>query len=839
MSFLFDDDDEPVPLSQRTAGGSSSSQHYLSQSSLLSPPQTPHLKQASQQAQSQGGGEDGGGGGDDDFHCLNCGGNEAYEEDGNLICSQCYTQSQSQIAATQEEFDVIDVAELAGRTANAGFVAARAAPGGSGGGKKKRQPLSLEAMNTAHALVDTTDCILGFQTILMETTRISYQLATSSTAAGDGDSTKQKQQHFKIILKSMHKIWSSYLKSWYDGAEYFGRLYPEIRFCFRDQFLDAFTKSKVLRSLVYWETQTLRDQIQRELDEETSDSSSEEDDDDDSNNDDNDPSKLPGFVNIKNSNNSDDGDDDHNSVLSTESATETTSGKQRKRNKYLPPQIDTMLLHHYGGGRCGGRKTKRKVRIVGRRAAALVLRPSMSMIASMIWIVLAPLGITGSHIQEWIGNGSLPLLDTFRLLSPRQQQRLQDIRGFFKLSSVPSISVLERNIRAIHVACRHKPRRIVVRKHATMNRSIGEGGGVNHQDGIQKFISKSNFEFEPGRIITPSSVPIVAARFVSELGFNQNVLDFTYSLMGLKVARMSNGIGWLPPPINKARPDRLLQPAKILAVIAVACKLVPEPHSFSKLTGWHLHRYKRPLSSSSRKTIRNDDDDDGNVLRRQPEGDGNHNNNTPSKRARRFVPWGDHHFRYISHGSLMTDYLDFLEDEVIAVENPLVVDSIEELKYDKPRESTRSADTQTATSKVIPSTTIAHFNDQPRSTAAKTEKRKSKQTRMYETSKNPESSGQSYTPLSGPMGPLVEHMANMSGTSPVDIIDFVSQLDKSLEKRDLDAASTIRRRRKCKLCKQPANICPGGRTGPNYKGGSKVWCKFHGSRVKAGLPIPR
>jgi hypothetical protein len=62
--------------------------------------------------------------------------------------------------------------------------------------------------------------------------------------------------------------------------------------------------------------------------------------------------------------------------------------------------------------------------------------------------------VTGGHLQEWIGNGSLPLFNASFVLLPSKEQKV----------SPPSMYALKKTVRTLHVACGYRPRKIIVRQ---------------------------------------------------------------------------------------------------------------------------------------------------------------------------------------------------------------------------------------------------------------------------------------------------------------------------------------------------------------------------------------
>jgi hypothetical protein len=668
---------------------------------------------------------------EDDFVCENCGGTECYMDgtSGILTCAECFTQSQNIIAASQEELDVTEALGLAGRVKGGAY----ASIGKSGQKRRTREKKNAEDYDKSEKLPDVVECIRGMQRVLKETSRIICHLADA------------KDDHERV-LETVKLMWKAYLGAWNDGAEYFGAIYPEVRFCFRDSFLSLPIRIKVLKNLTYMSTKRVREEVLQAEQETNSDN--EEGDDRDRSVDEN-ASRPEVILPFEN--------DEDEMSQSSDLTVEAGDPKKKSKADALSP-IVRMIFNHY-------KMTRKNVPQVGRRAAALILRPSIAMVVGMLWVAVAPLGVTGGHIREWIGNGSLPLLNAFRLLSSEEQQTLKPIEAFFKPQFPPTLYVMKRIVRALHVACGYKPPKIILRKKK------------------RRFEATTSRQFKPGRLMTAASVPITTARLVSDLGLGQHVLDYSLALMGLPIiirpgTKTNEEFGkgvvgdpWLPRPLKRARPDRLLDPAKILGVIVIAYKLIP---------GWQKHSYKRPMSSTKYEGKEGDEASFSSGVDSQAGPKAKRRRTLQFRR--RFVPWTQESFRFVGNGRLMEDYLGFLEEEMVAPNDSVLPEFVSGLDSNEKTRTPCAANENSQTA--LPCRSLRSVTQQS------LQYRWTDGLLHYEVTDDPGTD--SIGPAPEPLGPLLEYMAFKSGVLPTDILRFVIELDKDMKKKRKKKTSTLK-----------------------------------------------
>jgi hypothetical protein len=741
MSFYLDDNDDDEDLRRQSFGGAALSSSQKTEENDMNA-----------------------------FVCDNCGGFESYMDDttGVLTCVECYTQSQTQIAASQEEVDFDEAMILAGRASD-GHLLVHAGGNRKGRGAKANRPFQDDDQTVP--LPKVQDCIRGMQRVLIETSRIVCDLAGGT-----------KDDH-KNVRESVKNMWKAYLESWMDGADYFGKLYPEVRFCFRDSFLNMHVRTKVLKTLAYLATKRLREQMTLTSQEEEEKDNANENNNNNNNKtnkieDDEREQDMYDSEEEENGNNSENDQDstshpdmvdhpdpDADADDDISQSSELTSNDIKEKKKPVMRPMLKMIYNHYK------LKGFKRIPQLGRKEAALMIQPSMTMVAGILWIAVAPLGVTGGHLREWIGNGSLPLLNAYYVvLPPKEQKLLKAVRGFFRSPNPPSMFALKKAVRTLHVACGYKPRKIIVNKKGSRKRME----------------TMSSRDFSPGRLMTPACVPIMTARLVADLGLSQFVLNYSLALMGqaiiCNVAKSSNDDEddedfWLPRPLARARPDRLLDPARILGVMVVACKLLPD---------WEKLCFLRPgggygTSNSSKSSYPGESNND------RPVGHDAKRCKTLEAKGR-FIPWTQEYFRMVAgNGTLTEDYLEFLEEELIEPNDTLLpgfVSSLFDVSEKSENNSRKKEPLQQQmlpatpnNSVIVPCQTLLSVSQ-----TAGIKKRKMTTTIRYEVTENPDT--KFVKPISGPLGPLVEYMALKSGVLPSDIIEFVAELDKELVKQD-------------------------------------------------------
>lgn len=718
MSFYFDDDDEyDLYYDDNTSSQQQQSQQQLQQ----------RIKSQANGSQNDG------------FVCHNCGGTESYEDDsGALICTECYTLSQTAVASSQMQFDFDEAQGLGTRTSRGHFKQIKTA---KAGGSTAQRGKKLEEYDNSVRLPSVIECIQGMQRILEESsTKISDLVFLQHQADGG----KNQPSKF-FVLDSVKAMWKAYLLAWHQGANALGQLYPEVRFCFRDLFLSPLLRTRLAKTLSYQAAKELREKIKQDVKKEERNSETKTTSNPDENNDD------------------DQSDNDFESERSD--STNTTKIPVTFAPRYRAMNPLAQLVHRH----CKATSKSRTIRI-RRKEAALILEPSMLMVASMLLLATSSLGITAGHIRKWIANCSLPLLDSFSLLRPDEQQALKPIQDFFRLHSLPSVATLERMATNLQVACGYKPRKIK----------------LLHMHNGRKTKTESSRSFKPGRLLVPASVPVATARFVGELGLSQKVLTYALAIIGIKTLDLNISTMdelnldlttmWIPPHLKRARPDLILDRHKILAVIVVACKMIP---------GWQNITLQGPFLQRD-------------ILNQKDFGKEVGENATKRRKLvqshTRLVPSRPADCRFVKNGESVTRYLDFLEETVIDPADTTMPDFVANLEEQR-RKQTLSDIRNTDTAEVIPCNTIFVYKDKQlepplkakRVTKATSSKKETKrgwhgprQSHVYELTMKRTGAGNN---IPAPLGPLIEYIAYNTMSDPVEIVDFVAELDEEIAEK--------------------------------------------------------
>jgi len=548
---------------------------------------------------------------EEDFCCVTCGGSDYYVADGGaLCCTSCFTQSQ-QMTQESTELDVEEVQALAARTSS-GRVMANRAPRrkGASGETIQQQKKPLEEYDTSRPFPNLITCLHGIQQVMKHCIDPLCDLVGLS---------KEKKQ----VEETVQSLWMSYLRAWTDGAEFYGKLHPEIRFSLRDNFLPPQYRAKVMKHLSHKAAEVVRIELDAvDDDEEKKD----------------DASIAGEKLSVSGSDTSSDEDEESDDQMYS-SLTKDHRGTIRYFSASYHKHKSLIWMYWNRGKR-------------GRLETALITPLSMKFVACLLWLAVSRAGVTLNHILTWIANGALPLQNAFKhCLSEEEQQALMHVASFFRLSLLPPLDQMERFTDKLVVACGLKsfshlhgiPAALPAAESSGADKPESvESGGKEKPTSIE-IRERSDFSY-----VTPRSVPLLTARLINDLGFGQVVLDRSFALMGILKQAPSNL--WLPAPLHGALPKNLGTTAQVLAVIAVACRMTP---------GWETWVYPDPSAPSDNNAKAKDD-----IL-------GSREEHRLAKRRRmesessRFVPYNEENFRLMRNGPFVEGYLDFLEDNVL------------------------------------------------------------------------------------------------------------------------------------------------------------------------------
>ena len=548
----------------------------------------------------------------------------------------------------------------------------------------------------------------------------------------------------------------------------------------------------------------------------------------------------------------------------------------------------------------------RKIHKVGRKEAALLLVPSMKLVLGMLLVVASPHGVTEGKIIEWVENGSLPIMHAFAcLLSNTQQETLAMAASFFSLSLAPSVSNLRQIVKQVHVACGYRAPKVKLVSLQPPPPPSQRG----RKRALERILNTRSMS-APGRLVCPSTVPLILGLLVSELGLSQKVLNYSLALMGLPVSRQTlkaktrdanegvtlprdrailgnnayhDGVrrpwdsddipvfdltkpserlrkrkyllkinqrrcrarkrknlglslqtkkrkneykandqkdgdikvnnqkaldnndqdipaDWLPPPLLGARPDKLGEVDQILAVMIIACKLIP---------GWEMnHQYVFSRGLVLGKETKNTDNtnviaEDETISDFGTSGGGSTVGHFQA--TDRFVPWNQEQFRFIRNGKTELEYLEFLKETIFRGSDyalPKFVeslnenfsphsdrnaareeDSVEEEEMDKNhssdsdevKEDNRHENDNAV---VVPNELFLGWKKNPRLDKRKPSKWNPELGMPYRLTTISSTKGLR-TP-GGPLGPLIEYMAYKTGTCHERILKHLIKFDEEM-----------------------------------------------------------
>jgi hypothetical protein len=548
--------------------------------------------------------------------CPNCSGTDFYSDpvSGTLTCSSCYTQSQS---ATQEEFDYDDAIGL---IAKAGAKHRRFNPnaGGTSNGRSRgRVARPIMEYDRSKTLPDAKSCCLAFQWLLWDASKCVSKLAGihEESCNINGYHDNENNRCPSLMEQTVEKIWFTYLQNWMKSTQEFSAVYPEMRVSFRDYFLTSKRKVCVLKHLSITVGKKIEEDILKEMQmkyEEKSVQGYEKDDESIS-------STESG------------GGEIHRHKKNDEDST-ATSIRKRKNNR---PQILTvqklsrLLRPDYPAQHPNG------IYNIHPHHAVLRVPPSLTLILSILQLALTHLqtGVAPHHLTSWAANGQLPhVLNGYSLLPTSLRNDVQMAQLFFCRSYIPPATAVEEMTYMLAAATSWFD---------TSPANDGPAGGYTslridrlHSNELQYRTSLHN-------------VPLLTARIIQDLGFDQGVLDISLALMGVSTdscrqlshltessnstvdLNERNRCKNLPTPLQCAHFNNLYTPLHIAAVIVVACKLSP---------GWEMWQFTNLHKGADMSNL---------DVEQQP---------SPAS-----VPWNEAQLQLLGNGRTLNHYLNFLE----------------------------------------------------------------------------------------------------------------------------------------------------------------------------------
>ena len=565
--------------------------------------------------------------------CPNCSSADFYSDPitGALICSSCYTQSQT---ATQEELEYEDSIGLAAT----GRDAKRIYTHGRVGSNLRDRKRPLSDYDRSKALPDVEDCCLAFQWLLWDASKCVAKLAgihdEEPRDSCYDDDEEEEARPISMMERTVERIWFAYLKAWMDATAEYAKRYPEMRVSFRDLFLDDQRKRCVMRHL----SVTVGRKVEEEMIQEiimkmkNGGEKSHEDDEKDDN-------SIPSTECVSASIHGDSGDRKRNidDADDADDASNKPTPKMKKRKRQL---FLTVAQLRKNGLQAKMKRHPNGLFICPKYHAAIKIAPSMTLLLAILQLALMHLksGVAPHHLTAWVASGQLPhALNGYTLLPSRLKEKLDLVRPFFLRSFVPPAEMVANLTCMLAAACSwyggdvplEKPRMGRPRKNPTL-----EVEGAPHVTSLY-------------------NIPLLAARMILDFGFDRAVSENTMALIGVKNSlhcgtadalgnddenecdsksskasdrstKIGNDPTLSPAPLKCALPERLYSPLHVAAVIVIACKLCP---------GWETWEITN-LNAAGNSATQN----------------------------RAFVPWNESQLQLLGTGPTLNHYVEFLQD---------------------------------------------------------------------------------------------------------------------------------------------------------------------------------
>jgi len=482
------------------------------------------------------------------FQCENCGSPDYYEDgSGTLVCSMCFSQSQTQAYSQEAHMDFDDIMAVAARTRTGHIMKAKTNNVTSSRSRAK-QP--LEVHDKSQPLPDLKACLSGFQQVLKG--------AVLRTATILGFNAEERE----ILMDTVKKIWMAYLQTWKDGAEVYGIAFPDLRFSLRDAFLNEIQKGALAR--------VLSAKVAKEVYEELGEGE-----------------KSP----INEVGASDQGNHNQSTMHSGSVSANKSHGAHEVKPITSMRQLSEKLLNK------------------GKYEAAISLTPSMEFAAAIIWLGISRIGVTPGQLIHWIANGSLPLLNAYQLLlSPDHQHNLKSIRSFFRMQSLPSPSLIEKYGALLAITCGLQSTAQIPQLADMEDAKKDDEEGQRGEEEMLESTAESNLKvLQRIRFVSTECVPLMIGQLIADLRLGQTVLDIALALIGHPPRRKAGQAPLrLPPPLKRAQPSKISNTESALAVITVACKMcagwenwyyIRGPQTPSSAVGTHQDSCSTPFNT--------------------------------------------------------------------------------------------------------------------------------------------------------------------------------------------------------------------------------------------------
>jgi ribosomal protein L37AE/L43A len=172
----------------------------------------------------------------DVYFCPNCGSSRSYLDDttGLQVCSDCFT---AHLQSQQETTEIEELQQFAAKSRHGGGFLATSV-GTVTKGTNHRWRKQLDEFNHSTALPELEPCLQAMKVVLVECTKIICRdILPNLPHPQPSFHVLTEQSPRRLLQQTVRDLWRSYLRSWADGAQRYGTLYPHARFCYRDSFL--------------------------------------------------------------------------------------------------------------------------------------------------------------------------------------------------------------------------------------------------------------------------------------------------------------------------------------------------------------------------------------------------------------------------------------------------------------------------------------------------------------------------------------------------------------------------------------------------------------------------
>ena len=462
----------------------------------------------------------------------------ADETTGRQVCTNCFTQSQQVLTQEQTELDLEEVMGLAAKSKVGGRVLknTRTSMGAEGSGKpgdhrlQGRPKHDIEQLNTAQPLPSLELCLHGFQCVLHRSTVCVAKLIKRDFPHLVTEFTTRELR--EKLLEIVKHLWFAYLRSWHLGAQHYGKQQPTLRLSFRDFFLPNKYKSLLPKVMAHNFLSQQKGDRRFGNDEDHEEDAYEFDNDVES----------PLAVTLA-----------EPVPLHARSATLPKHNKpSRRRKPFLFGELlyQLTIYHTY---------TETK----GCREAALLLKPTLGLVVSILHVATLRLGLAPHQLLLWLRKGDWPLWNAYAspkaLLPSNLRDSLYLVQSFFRLSSWPTMAQLQQEGQLLLLAAG-------VESEASWRELHGSGGRALPADNDD---SNDAFIRAMPSMIPVTSIPSLLAQSVADLGLDNRVLHTCLGLAGLY--QSSGDAGVLIPA------EQITQMAQLVALLVCAIVLAQNP----------------------------------------------------------------------------------------------------------------------------------------------------------------------------------------------------------------------------------------------------------------------